>query len=70
MNERFNVGNHVGWSAEEGHVSGKIKKVYTQDFEHEGHAYQASETDPQYEIETDDHTVITSHHGSGLELIV
>ncbi len=62
----YKVGDHVRWNSEAGHVSGKIVKVHTKDFDYKGHAHHASSDKPQYEIKsdkTDNHAV---HYGSAL----
>jgi len=66
MGERFEVGDHVGWNSEAGHVSGRIIKVHTKDFEYKGHRRRASEEDPQYEIRSDKTDHIAAHKGSVL----
>ncbi len=34
MTTKFKVGDHVGWNSEIGHVSGRIIKVQTRDFDY------------------------------------
>ena len=50
MANRFNVGDHVRWNSEAGHVTGRIIKLHTRDTEYKGHSRHASEDEPQYEI--------------------
>ena len=55
MTTMFKVGDHVGWNSEAGHVSGRIIKVHTRDFDYiasdgRGHRHHASPDKPQYEI--------------------
>lgn len=62
----FKVGDHVRWNSEAGHVSGKIIKVHTKDFDYKGHTHRASKDDPQYEIKSDKSDHIAAHKGSAL----
>ncbi|MEJ1088862.1 DUF2945 domain-containing protein [Microbacterium sp. Mu-80] len=63
---QFKVGDHVSWNSEAGRVSGHITKVHTADFDYKGHTRRASESDPQYEIESDKTDHIAAHKGSAL----
>ncbi len=67
MSKKFKVGDHVRWNSEAGHVSGKIIKVHTHDFEYKGHTRRASEDEPQYEIKSDKTDHVAAHKGSALE---
>ncbi|MBP3082673.1 MULTISPECIES: DUF2945 domain-containing protein [Mycolicibacterium] len=69
MPDTFNVGDHVMWNSEAGHVSGTVTKVHTQDFEYKGHTRRASAEDPQYEIKSDKTDHIAAHKGSALRLV-
>lgn len=69
MTSKFNVGEHVTWNSEAGHVSGVISKVHTRDFQYKGHTHRASEDDPQYEIKSDKTDHIAVHKGSALKKI-
>lgn len=62
----FKVGDHVQWNSEAGHVSGKIIKVHTSDFNYKGHTHRASKEDPQYEIKSDKTDHIAAHKGKAL----
>ena len=66
MSKRFAVGDHVRWNSEAGHVSGRIIKVHTSDFDYQGHTHRASDADPQYEIKSDKTDHIAAHKGSAL----
>ena len=66
MTKRFEVGDHVKWSSEAGHVSGHIIKVHASDFDYKGHTHRASANDPQYEIKSDKTDHIAAHKGSAL----
>lgn len=66
MSVRFKVGEHVRWNSEAGHVSGRIIKVHTRDFEYKGHTHRASADDPQYEIQSDKTDHVAAHKGSAL----
>jgi hypothetical protein len=67
MEKRFKVGDHVTWNSEAGHVSGKIIKVHTKDFDYKGHTHHASSDDPQYEIKSDKTDHIAAHIGHALK---
>lgn len=64
--ERFEVGDHVRWNSEAGHVTGRIVKVHTRNTEYKGHKRHASPEEPQYEIESDKTDHIAMHKGSAL----
>jgi hypothetical protein len=66
MSEKFKVGDHVSWNSEAGHVSGKIIKVHTRDFDYKGHTHHASKDEPQYQIKSDKTDHIAAHKGSAL----
>ena len=69
MKDTFRTGNHVTWNSEAGHVSGKIIKIHTADFDYKGYTHHASKEDPQYEIKSDKSDHIAVHKGSGLTKI-
>ena len=60
MAHSYKIGDHVKWNSEAGHVSGKIIKIHTSDFEYKGYTHHASEEDPQYAIKSDktDHVAV------------
>ncbi len=66
MTTKFKIGDHVGWNSEVGHVSGKIIKVHTKDFDYKGHTHRASADEPQYEIKSDKTDHIAAHKSSAL----
>lgn len=63
----FKVGDHVSWNSEAGHVSGRITKVHTSDFDYKGHKHHATPDDPQYEIKSDKSDHVAAHKGSALK---
>ncbi|MEO8854951.1 MAG: DUF2945 domain-containing protein [Ginsengibacter sp.] len=69
MPHSFKVGDHVKWNSEAGHVSGKIIKIHTNDFDYKGYTHHASKEDPQYEIKSDKSDHIAAHKGSALSLV-
>jgi hypothetical protein len=69
MTKRFKIGDHVRWNSEAGHVSGRITKVHTADFDYKGHTHHATAADPQYEIKSDKSDHIAAHKGSALTKI-
>jgi hypothetical protein len=68
MKRKFKVGDHVSWNSEAGHVSGKIIKVHTKNFQYKGYTHHASKDDPQYEIKSDKSDHIAAHKASALKL--
>ena len=69
MTQAFKVGDHVRWNSEAGHVSGRIVKVHTRDFDYKGHTHPASPDTPQYEIKSDRTDHIAAHYGDVLRRI-
>jgi Hypervirulence associated proteins TUDOR domain len=69
MPKQFKVGDHVRWNSEAGHVSGKIIKVHTKDFNYKGYMHRATNEDPQYEIKSDKSDHVAAHKGSALRKI-
>ena len=67
MTKRFNVGDHVTWNSEAGHVSGRVIKVHTKNIAYKGYIHHASNEDPQYEIKSDKTDHIAMHKGSALK---
>lgn len=68
MAHQFKVGDHVTWNSEAGHVSGKIIKVHTRDFQYKNHTHRASKEEPQYEIKSDKSEHIAAHKASALKM--
>jgi len=66
MKKKFKIGDHVTWNSEAGHVSGRIIKVHTKDFNYKGYTHHATAEDPQYEIKSDKTDHIAAHKGSAL----
>ncbi|MCB2055515.1 MAG: DUF2945 domain-containing protein [Geminicoccaceae bacterium] len=66
---KFEVGDHVRWNSEAGHVTGTIKRVHTRDFDYKGHKRRASKEEPQYEIESDKTDHVAAHKEGALEKI-
>jgi hypothetical protein len=66
MKNDFEVGDHVGWNSEAGHVRGTILKRITSAIAFKGYTVHASKDEPQYLIksETTDH--LAMHKGSAL----
>lgn len=66
MAERFEIGDHVRWNSEAGHVTGTIIKVHTANVAYKGYVHHASQDEPQYEIKSDKTDHIALHKGSAL----
>jgi hypothetical protein len=63
---KFQVGDHVTWNSEAGHVSGRIIKIHTRDADYKGYTHHASPDDPQYEIKSDKTDHIAMHKAAAL----
>ncbi len=66
MEHSFKAGDHVKWNSEAGHVSGKIIKIHTADFDYKGYTHHATKEDPQYAIKSDKTDHIAVHKGKAL----
>ena len=66
MPSSFQVGDHVTWNSEAGHVSGHIIKIHRSNFDWKGYTHHATDDDPQYEIKSDKTDHIAAHKGSAL----
>ncbi len=66
MPSSFQVGDHVTWNSEAGHVSGHIIKIHRSNFDWKGYTHHATAEDPQYEIKSDKTKHIAAHKGSAL----
>ena len=69
MAHSFKMGDHVRWNSEAGHVSGKVTKIHTSDFNYKGYTHHATKDEPQYEIKSDRSDHIAVHKSSALSLI-
>ena len=69
MTRSFKVGDHVTWNSEAGHVTGRIVKVHTTDFDFKGYTHNAHSDDPQYEIKSDKSDHIAAHKGGALKKV-
>ena len=63
----FEVGDHVGWNSEAGHVRGTIKKKITSAIMFKGYRVRASKEEPQYLIKSDKTDHMAMHKGSALK---
>jgi hypothetical protein len=66
---KFHKGDHVTWNSEAGHVSGRITKVHTEDFDYKGYRHRASADTPQYEIKSDKSEHIAAHKEGALKKV-
>jgi Hypervirulence associated proteins TUDOR domain len=69
MKKAFRIGDHVSWNSEAGHVSGRVIKVHTSDFEYKGYTHHAGDDDPQYEIKSDKTDHVAVHKGAALRRV-
>lgn len=68
MEHEFNVGDHVGWNSEGGHVQGTIKKV-TSTITLKIYTVCASKEELQYLIKSDMTDHMAMHQGAALTKI-
>jgi hypothetical protein len=66
MKNDFEVGDHVGWNSEAGHVRGTILKRITSAIAFKGYTVHASKDEPQYLIKSDTTEHLAMHKGSAL----
>ncbi len=69
METIFKIGDKVSWNSEAGHVSGKIIKIHTKDFNYKGYTHHANPDEPQCEIKSNKTDHIATHKGSALTKI-
>ncbi|WP_447640772.1 MULTISPECIES: DUF2945 domain-containing protein [Chitinophagaceae] len=69
MQTKFKVGDQVSWNSEAGRVAGTIIKIHTKDFGYKGYTHHATESDPQYEIQSSKTNHIAAHKGKALTKI-
>ena len=65
----FNVGDHVEWNSEAGHVRGTIEKKHTSEIKFKGYTVHASSEEPEYLIKSDKTDHLAMHKGSALKKI-
>jgi hypothetical protein len=63
----FQVGDHVTWNSEAGHVSGRIMKIHTKNVNYKGYVHHATPEAPQYEIKSDKTDHVALHKGTALK---
>ncbi len=66
MKLEFNVGDHVEWNSEAGHVRGTIKKEVTSAIKFKTYTVRASKEEPQYLIRSDKTDHLAMHKGAAL----
>lgn len=69
MSKNFQVGDHVCWNSEAGHMSGRIIKIHTHDTEFKGHPCHASKEGSQFRIQSDRTEHIATHKDAVLHKI-
>lgn len=69
MKRNFKIDDHVIWSSEAGHVSGRIVKVHTKDVNYKGYIHHATDDDPQFEIKSDKTDHVALHKATALKLM-
>lgn len=67
MKKDFEVGDHVEWNSEAGHVRGTIKKTISSPIKFKGYTVRASQEEPQYLIQSDTTDHLAMHKGSALK---
>ena len=69
MKHEFNIGDHVEWNSEAGHVRGTIKKKITSTIKFKTYTVRASKAEPQYLIKSDKTDHMAMHKGAALKQI-
>lgn len=69
MKNAFKIGDHVKWNSEAGHITGKIIKIHTSEFDYKGYTHHATKDDPQYEIKSDKSAHVAVHKGTALKKV-
>ena len=69
MKKDFEVGDHVEWNSEAGHVRGTIKEKITSAITFKGYTVHASKEEPQYLIKSDTTDHLAMHKGAALKRI-
>ena len=69
MARELEVGDHVEWNSEAGHVRGTIKKKITSAITFKGYTVRASKEEPQYLIKSDTTDHLAMHKGSALKRV-
>ncbi len=69
MKHEFNIGDHVEWNSEAGHVRGRIKKKITSSIKFKTYNVRASKKEPQYLIKSDKTDHLAMHKGAALKKI-
>jgi DUF2945 family protein len=67
MKKDIQVGDHMGWNSEAGHVRGTIKKKVTSTRRFKNYTVHASKEEPQYLIKSDTTDHLAMHKGSALK---
>lgn len=66
MTHDFQIGDHVEWNSEAGHVRGTIEKKITTEIRFKGYTVHGSEAEPRYLIRSDKTDHMAMHKGSAL----
>ena len=69
MKHEFEVGDHVEWNSEAGHVRGTIKKKVSTTIKFKTYTVRASKVEPQYLIKSDKTDHMAMHKGAALKQI-
>jgi hypothetical protein len=69
MTASFKVGDHVSWSSDVGHVTGKVVKVHKKDVTFMGKARRATSEEPQYEVRSDKTGAHAMHHAAAMKKV-
>ncbi|RBY78167.1 DUF2945 domain-containing protein [Geodermatophilus sp. TF02-6] len=64
MSDEFEKGDHVTWNSHGQQVEGTVKRTITSETEASGRKVEASEDEPQYEVQSDE-TGKTAVHEPG-----
>lgn len=69
MSHTFKTHDHVAWNTPQGLTHGKIVRIISKPTTVDGHAVDASEDDPRYEVASDKSGKHAVHRGDALTLL-
>lgn len=66
MSHSFKVGDAIKWNYAANHITGKVIRIHTKDFDFKGSTHNASKDEPQYEVKSDKSGGTAAHKGDAL----
>ncbi|GGI05643.1 DUF2945 domain-containing protein [Egicoccus halophilus] len=69
MSGPFRQGDEVAWNHAQGESTGRVKQIHKERIEFEGQAFNGSEDDPVYIVESDDTGARAAHKQGALRRV-